>query len=414
MKKRGFTLVELLVVIAIIGVLASMLLPAVQKAREAARRSSCSNNMRQIGLGILNFESAQKALPTGGEGTQFDPTTGQGATKFSMHSLFTYLLPYIERPDIYNNFDLSKGYRETVQNAAASTTWIDTYICPSNPYAVFKDTAGVGTAAEKSALVSADATWGPKVGNAWGYLDYFATVYTDISDGTKGGAAAGNRDSKNYRAEGALSVADGVAGGKTDGSGAVTGTVPTSVPISAIADGTSMTIAVIEDAGRISPTAAKNGAPYPGTFGGYADTKNSANSSDTKNFPVDGSVTSNTNAGITGVGSCPWRWADADAGGSGISGPTSDGTSASTPYTGKVVNQNAYPVGGPVGHLWSQNNQGLNDEPFSFHTGGCNSVFVDGSVHFISDSIDPVTMRYLLTRSEGKPITDGAKQDMFK
>jgi len=65
MKKRGFTLVELLVVVAIIGILIAMLLPAVQAAREAARRSTCTNNLKQIGLGILNFESARKMLPSG-------------------------------------------------------------------------------------------------------------------------------------------------------------------------------------------------------------------------------------------------------------------------------------------------------------------------------------------------------------
>ena len=68
MKKKGFTLIELLVVITMIGILVSLLLPAVQAAREAARRSQCQNNMKQIGLAMLNFESAHKKLPTGGEG----------------------------------------------------------------------------------------------------------------------------------------------------------------------------------------------------------------------------------------------------------------------------------------------------------------------------------------------------------
>jgi prepilin-type N-terminal cleavage/methylation domain-containing protein/prepilin-type processing-associated H-X9-DG protein len=417
MRKRGFTLVELLVVVAIIGVLAGLLLPAVQRAREAGRRTVCSNNMRQMGLAILNFEQAHKALPSGGAGTTFTGA-GSGATKFSMHSLFTFLLPYIEKDDVYNMMDLSHGYRETAQNMAASSTWIETYVCPSNPLLSYKDAAGLADA-------QSDPRWGAKVGPAWGGLDYFATVYTDISDGSVAlGAPSGCRDSAHYRADGALAASDGMAGDRASGNGALPGRMPTSVPISAILDGTSSTIAVIEDAGRISPDAATRlGAPYGGTFGRYADSSNSTAAPGGCFSIADAmaSVVNNPNGVSAPAATCPWRWADPDAGGTGVSGPTLDGSTAYGVYTGKVVNQNAYPIGGPGGKdaagqilLWVGNNIGPNDEPFSFHSGGCNAVFVDGSVHFIADAIDPVTMRYLVTRAEGKPVNDASKQGQFQ
>jgi prepilin-type N-terminal cleavage/methylation domain-containing protein/prepilin-type processing-associated H-X9-DG protein len=427
MKRKAFTLVELLVVVAIIGVLASLLLPAVQRAREAGRKAVCTNNMKQIGLAILNFEQAHKALPTGGEGSTYS-SAGNGVTKFSMHSLFTYLLPYIEKDDVYNQMDLSKGYRETVANCAASTTWIETYVCPSNPFLSYKDTAGIA-----DIVAAATTTWGSqgpsKVGPAWGGLDYFATVYTDISDGTNTASTSpsGYRDKLYYRADGALTVVDG-QGSDSHGTTSTPGTAPISVPISAITDGTSNTIACIEDAGRIAPSAAAAGGlvGYTGTFGNYEDCNTSGGSATAAaNFlspaDVSASATGNVNFTPTVAATCVWRWADPDAGGSGISGPTKDqsGAGASAPYTGKVVNQNAYPIGGPAilgappayGNTlsWSVNNIGLNDEPFSFHSGGCNAVFVDGSVHFISDSIDPVTLRHLVTRSEGKEVMDDTK-----
>ena len=104
--RRAFTLVELLVVIAIIGVLVGLLLPAVQAAREAARRMSCSNNMKQIGLGIHNYHDTYKGLPIHGTGTGFDPNTTNWfddtlLTSQSELSFLVGLLPYIEQQPLW-------------------------------------------------------------------------------------------------------------------------------------------------------------------------------------------------------------------------------------------------------------------------------------------------------------------------
>lgn len=111
--KHAFTLVELLVVIAIIAMLVSLLLPAVQAAREAARRSSCQNNLRQLGLGILNFESARQGLPAFSELKSFPPNDPNGVLRTDLNGSMKYswivsTLPFIEEQSIYDGFDLSK------------------------------------------------------------------------------------------------------------------------------------------------------------------------------------------------------------------------------------------------------------------------------------------------------------------
>ena len=95
---RGFTLIELLVVIAIIAVLIALLLPAVQAAREAARRTQCVNNLKQMGLAIANYESSQSTLPPGAIWNIY-PTDPLGVGS-RMHTMFSFILPYMEQVQV--------------------------------------------------------------------------------------------------------------------------------------------------------------------------------------------------------------------------------------------------------------------------------------------------------------------------
>src|SRR5439155_17892348 len=101
--RQGFTLIELLVVIAIIGVLIALLLPAVQKVREAANRISCSNNMKQLGLAIHNYHDTFKALPPYGYDFTYNPNPNNPlGPQTAGHSAQTLLLPFLEQDNIYN------------------------------------------------------------------------------------------------------------------------------------------------------------------------------------------------------------------------------------------------------------------------------------------------------------------------
>ncbi len=155
--RRGFTLIELLVVIAIIAVLIGLLLHAVQKVREAASRSQCINNLKQMGLAAANYESANGVLPSGGEGsnatmtgTAFtnDLVGGQPPPRGTpYHSLFTYLLPNIEQDNVFKLMDPNQYYNAVSGSypghVDASKTVIKTYICPSYPFES-KDSQGYG------------------------------------------------------------------------------------------------------------------------------------------------------------------------------------------------------------------------------------------------------------------------------
>ncbi|MDR3636088.1 MAG: DUF1559 domain-containing protein [Isosphaeraceae bacterium] len=175
MRRRGFTLIELLVVIAIIAVLIALLLPAVQAAREAARRASCVNNLKQIGLGIHNYESAIGSLPwgEGRYGLNTDPSS------------LLLMLPQLEQSALYNVFNFSSAINNglwNVQNVINSTgqlTTVNLFLCPSdinrinlasngfpavnpgaNNYA-----ANAGNTASTFSATTIDATCGPFPGN---------------------------------------------------------------------------------------------------------------------------------------------------------------------------------------------------------------------------------------------------------
>ena len=150
---RGFTLIELLVVIAIIAVLIALLLPAVQQAREAARRTQCKNNLKQLGLACHNYLDNYKQFPQNYDGRGFLENSGQGWQGGT--GCFGWLvmsLPYLDQAPLYNQFNFSdqggtpgqgsRGWTSNV-NIVPAQSIVNAFMCPSNPQATKQ---GVGVA----------------------------------------------------------------------------------------------------------------------------------------------------------------------------------------------------------------------------------------------------------------------------
>jgi prepilin-type processing-associated H-X9-DG protein len=280
-----------------------------------------------MGLAIQNFNSTFGTLPGGGEGTDF-VNFPYGPSQFDPFSFFTVILPFVEQQNVYNMMTVATYYESSSNNIAASQSVIKVFLCPSN---ALRPSSG-------------------RDNEGYGYTDYGPTVYTDIDPVT------GLRNTST-RANGALHwVGKNAAPGQLGGS-----------RLAEITDGTSNTIAVAEDCGRVEPQV----SPY-----------------------ID----------PTGMGNngrrAFWRWAEPDSG-FGVSGPPPGG-----PGTGTAVNNNSFPINGgngPAGCNWILiNNCGPNDEIFAFHDNNAQAVFCDGHVQLLRGGMDSRICRYLVTPSGGE------------
>ena len=368
-RPTGFTLIELLVVIAIIAILISLLLPAVQAAREAARRAQCVNNLKQIGLATMNFESTYNQLPS--DQMQL-PTPdlnvdAQAAIPQDCASYLTQLLPYLEQNNIYNLINISQSTFDTANippctgpgaihsgtNSAYSVV-INGFLCPSTPSAptvnYFNacwgpygngggDTCSPGLATGGNPNVT---NLNPPPTQIWARTDYFPIPGLHNSC---------------LQAAGLPQAYINAVGDNSD-SGTLTNPMLTgTIRMASITDGTSNTMMVSEDCGR------------PAGYNGFRQIYFYA----PDNLLVDGA--------IEPVSAGGGAWAD---------------QFTYARLAGAQGRQNGLRGGTCMVNCTSD------DEIYSFHPGGANALFVDGSVHFLKDTSSVQLIATLVTRAGGE------------
>jgi prepilin-type N-terminal cleavage/methylation domain-containing protein/prepilin-type processing-associated H-X9-DG protein len=355
-RRRAFTLIELLVVIAIIAILIGLLLPAVQKVRGAAARMTCMNNLKQIGLGIHNYESSYGKLPAAYTllpAPDLDPNAQFAGRRVGL-SLHANLLPFIEQDALYqflipklSEFDTANippnGPHSGPNTAYAQV--VKTYLCPSDPTSLTLDyynacwgPYGNGGGAACFPGGGTGSNLNPAPGQIWARSDYFpiAGIHDALID------FLGLRS----QYPGSTQMAGTINDPQFPGGGPF--------PIIAVTDGTSNTIFMSESGGK----------PV-----GY-NRKHQIYRSEVNGLPVDGSIEPVSSAG--------GAWGDMFCYSALAGGRCDDSGQRLGPC---MINSTS------------------NNEIYSWHTGGANALFGDGSVRFLNEAIAPTTVIALVTRA---------------
>jgi prepilin-type N-terminal cleavage/methylation domain-containing protein/prepilin-type processing-associated H-X9-DG protein len=350
-RLRGFTLVELLVVIAIIATLIGMLLPAVQSARETARRSQCSNNIRQLAIALQSFEQAMERLPPGAAGTAAPfGTTGASTDGWGV-TWMVYILPMIEQSSLFSKLSLGGGSGYGNNATIAANVQIPTYACPSSPLPLF---------------------------DSWNWSSQYPVMaphYTGIA-----GAAPDS-----WKSDSTLwskcRVYENASSGICCGSGRISGggtLIPNGqLTFSAFKDGTGSTLAISEQGDYLITD---TGARAPWRSGGCHGFL----------FGTDGSTTPPAFNGSGRAGCVTTiRYA--------INNKNNGGAGWTAGETHPVFP--TFPAGScSVGVCWWN---GANTPLTSAHAGGVNAAFADGSVRFLSELIELDTLTRLAIRDDG-------------